>query len=92
VHLSRTRACDAIPVGLPPVAAALLGAGPTTTVTVQRPDGSLQVIGGPERQEYIDELAGTVRSFAAKGPFWPGNGLTEPPAQPAVMPYKPYHS
>jgi hypothetical protein len=92
VHLSRTRACDAIPVGLPPVAAALLGAGPTTTVTVQRPDGSRQVIGGPERQEYIDELAGTVRSFAAKGPFWPGNGLTEPPAQPAVMPYKPYHS
>jgi hypothetical protein len=92
VRLSRTRTCDAFPVGLPPVAAALLGSGPATTVTVtvHRPDGTRQVVGGPERQGYIDELADIVRSLAARGPFFPGDGLTDPPAQPEVMPYKPY--
>jgi hypothetical protein len=92
VHLSRTRACDAMPLGLPTVAAALLGAGPVTTVTVHSLDGGRQVVGGPERQGYIDDLADNVRAFAAEGPFWPGDGLTEPPAQPAVMPYQPYGS
>jgi hypothetical protein len=90
VRLSRTGACDAIPLGLPPVAAALLGSGPTTTVTVHRPDGGRRVIGGPERQDYINELAGTVRSFVARGPFYPGDGLTDPSVQPEAMPYKPY--
>jgi hypothetical protein len=68
----------------------LLSAGPTTTVTVQRPDGGRQVIGGPERHDYIDELVGIVRSFVARGPFYPGADLTDPPALPAAMPYKPY--
>jgi hypothetical protein len=92
VRLSRTRACDAIPLGLPPVTAALLGAGPTTTLTVYRPDGSRRLIGGPERQQCIDELAGDVQSFVAQSPFYPGGGLTDPPTQPAVMPYMPYDS
>ncbi len=90
VHLSRTGACDAFPVGLPPAAAALLASGPATTVTVHRPDSTRQVVGRPERQDYIDELTRTVRSLAARGPFFPGNGLTAPPAQPIAMPYKPY--
>lgn len=90
VRLSRAGACDAFPVGLPPVAAALLGSGPTTAVTVHRPDGTRQIVGALERQGYIDELARTVRSLAARGPFFPGNGLTAPPPQPEVMPYKPY--
>ena len=90
MRLSRTGACDAFPVGLPPVAAALLGSGPATTVTMHRPDGTRQVVGGPERQGYIDELARTVRSLAARGPFFPGNHLTAPPTQPIAMPYKPY--
>jgi hypothetical protein len=90
VRLSRTGDCDAFPVGLPRVAAALLASGPATTLTVHRPDGTRLVVGGPERQGYIDELARTVRSLAASGPFFPGDGLTHPPAQPEVMPYKPY--
>lgn len=92
VSLGRTNGCDAMPLGLPPVAAALLSNGPTTAVNLHRPDGSREVVGGPERQGYIDELTGAVRSFVAQGPFWPGDGLVEPPAQPAVMPYKPYAS
>jgi hypothetical protein len=42
------------------VAAALLGAGPTTIVTVQGPDGNRQVIGGPERQQWIDQLTDRI--------------------------------
>jgi hypothetical protein len=53
---------------------------------VQRPGGGRQVIGGTERQDYIDELAGTVRSFVARGSFYLGDGLTDPPAQHAAMP------
>lgn len=92
VSLSRAGACDAIPLGLPPAAALLLGAGPATDLTVYRPDRSRSVIGAPERQEYIEELAGAVRSFVAQGPFYPGDNLTPPPAEPAIMPYEPYDS
>ena len=63
VRLSRTKACDAMPLGLPPVATALLASGPATTVTMHRPDGSRQIAGGAERQDCIDELAGAVRGY-----------------------------
>lgn len=90
VSLSRARDCDALPLGLPTTTTALLGVGPTTSVTLHHPDGSRSVVGGAERQAYIQELAETVRSFAASGPLWPGNGLIAAPAEPTMMPYQPY--
>ncbi len=92
VRLSRAKACDSIPTGLPHRGATLLSNGPNTRVFVYTADGSRSVVGRRERQEYIDELTGTVRDFVARGPFFPGHNLTTPPAEPAVMPYKPVES
>jgi hypothetical protein len=90
VALTRDKACDAIPLGLPPVMSALLANGPATVLTATGPDGRSTVKGGREREEYIAELTSVVRDFAAQGPFFPGDNLTTPSQIPAVMPYKPY--
>jgi hypothetical protein len=93
VRLSRAKACDSIPAGLPRRKATLLSNGPNTEVFfVSSVDGSTTTAGPWERQEYIDELTDTVRKFVARGPFFPGQNLVEPPAEPAVMPYKPVKS
>jgi hypothetical protein len=93
VRLSRAKACDSIPAGLPRRKATLLSNGPNTEVFFVSPvDGSTTTAGPWERQEYIDELTDTVRKFVARGPFFPGQNLVEPPAEPTVMPYKPVKS
>jgi hypothetical protein len=85
VRLAREKACDAMPLGLPSVAAVSLANGPYTEVNVYRPDGSRSTIGTRERQQYIDEFVGYLANFTASGPFWPGNNLIDPPADPQVM-------
>jgi hypothetical protein len=90
VALTKDKACDAIPLGLPPVMSALLAGGPATTLTLTGPDGRSTVRGGRERDEHLAELASVVRGFVAQGPFFPGDNLTAPPHIPAVMPHKPY--
>lgn len=92
VRLARDKACDAMPLGLPSVAAASLANGPYIEVNVYRLDGSRSTIGTRERQQYIDEFAGYLANFTASGPFWPGNNLIDPPTDPLVMPYKPHRS
>ena len=92
VRLTRDKACDAMPLGLPPVAAASLADGPYTEVNVYRPDGSRSTISARERQQYIDELVGYIAKFTASGSFWPGDNLIDPLTDPLVMPYKPYRS
>jgi hypothetical protein len=92
VHLSRERQCDAMPLGLPQTASMLLANGPTSSLTVYRPDGNRSIMGWRDRQRHIDELAGHVRDFVAGGPFWPGEKLVQPPRRPAKMPYQPYDS
>lgn len=92
VHIARTKQCDALPVGLPQVAAALLSGGPTTVQPVIYTDGRQEQLGGAERQAQLVELARHVHTFAAQGAFWPGNDLVAPPSQPAQMPYRPYQS
>ena len=79
-----------MPLGLPPHVEALLVNGPTSTVQVHRPDGSPLVSGGADRQRYLDELTVGVRSLVADRPFWPGDYLVRPPAQPRTLPYQPY--
>jgi hypothetical protein len=92
VRLTRDKACDAMPLGLPSVAVASLASGPYAEVNVYRPDGSRSTISTRERQQYIDELAGYIAKFVASGPFWPGDNLTDPSTDPMVMPYQPYRS
>ncbi len=92
VRLARDKACDAMPLGLPSVAAASLANAPYTEVNVYRPDGSRSTISTREREQYIDELTGHIANFTASGPFWPGDNLLDPPTDPLVMPYKPYRS
>ncbi|UJW36914.1 hypothetical protein L3Q67_45430 (plasmid) [Saccharothrix sp. AJ9571] len=88
VRISRDRGCDAMPIGLPHVPALLLSGGPATTHTLHHPDGSTSRVGPDERQQQLAELTGHVRQYVAEDPFWPGDGLLAPPAQPPAMPYR----
>jgi len=92
VQLARTRACDAMPLGLPQHMAVVLVGGPNTTANLHRPDGSTLVLAGSDRQGYLDELTAAIRTVTADGPFWPGDYLVRPPAQPQILPYQPYRS
>jgi hypothetical protein len=90
VDLSRRQACDAMPLGLPQLTALLVSGGPNTVHELYHPDGSRSQAGPADRQQHLDELAGHVRRFVAEGPFWPGERLVTPPAEPRVMPFLPY--
>lgn len=68
---------------------ALLSGGPHTTQNLHYPD-RVEVVGAPERQELLTNLARHVAKFAAEAPVWPGDGLVTPPATPARMPYQPF--
>lgn len=91
VRIARRQGCDAMPMGLPQVAAVLVGGGPNTVHELYHPDGSRSQAGPVERQQHLDELTGHVRQFAVEGPFWPGDNLVSPPREPHVLPYKPRH-
>ncbi|UMP03409.1 hypothetical protein [Amycolatopsis sp. EV170708-02-1] len=91
VHIARHKGCDAMPMGLPEAMAALLAQGPTSTLTLHYPDGRQVQVGWQERERHIDELMTHIRGYVAQGgPFWPGDNLVAPPAQPPKMPYQPF--
>lgn len=90
VRLSRINGCDAMPLGLSSLAAALLGGGPNTVLELRDLDGSRSQAGPAERREQVDEMRGHVQRFAAEGPFWPGDDLVVPPREPRALPYRPY--
>ncbi|ADJ49870.1 hypothetical protein AMES_8045 [Amycolatopsis mediterranei S699] len=90
VLLSRQRLCDAMPLGLGPRATAVLGNGPYTNHTVYYVDGPPQTYGSEDRQAEIAAMTEHVKNFVARGPFRPGQGLTLPPREPEVLPYRPY--
>ncbi|MEU1813131.1 hypothetical protein [Micromonospora aurantiaca (nom. illeg.)] len=89
VRLSRERRCDAMPLGLPNVAAGLLAHGPTTNLTVFNVGAAEAEAGPVQRQHQLDQLTDAVRAYAAQGPFWPGDNLISPPREPAILPYHP---
>jgi hypothetical protein len=90
VQLARQGMCDAMPLGLPPVAAGPLAHGPATVLTVGSPNKRPTQVGPADRQYHLDQLTQAVRGNVAQGPFWPGDDLVTPPRQPAVLPYQPY--
>jgi hypothetical protein len=89
VRLSRSRSCDAMPLGLPDDMAGSLSSGPDTAVTVYYPDRR-EILGPEERQAFLRQLEHSLRGVVSQGPFWPGDDLLEPPTEPNVMPYKLY--
>jgi hypothetical protein len=89
IHLSRSRSCDAMPLGLPMDMAASLSSGPNTSLTVHYPDRR-EILGAEERQAFLRQLEHSLRGAVSQRPFWPGNDLLEPPSEPKVMPYKLY--
>ena len=91
VSLSRAGKCDSMNLGLPDEAMFLLASGPTTALTMHYPDGRRpRAVDPQERPGWIEKLTERVRIMAADGSFWPGDDLTAPPTEPAVMPYKPW--
>lgn len=90
VRLSRNRGCDAMPLGLTSRAVAVLSNSPRSQHTIYYVDGTQKKLGPAERQVELDTLTGHVEKFVAQGPFRPGTALTQPPREPATMPYKLY--
>ncbi|WP_405114371.1 hypothetical protein OG559_09410 [Micromonospora sp. NBC_01405] len=90
VWLSQQRKCDAMPLGLPPLAATLLSHGPATKHTVHYIDAPSEIVGPAERRRELAQLTAAVRQYVARGPFWPGDDLVHPPREPAALPYKPH--
>ncbi len=87
VQVARAKGCDAMPLGVPHVAAALLAGGPNTDHEFYPWKGC------QERQEHLaDVTRHVVHTVAARGPFWPGDDLVAPPPRPPTMPYQPHHS
>ncbi|SDI48629.1 hypothetical protein SAMN05421505_15815 [Sinosporangium album] len=88
VRLARTGRCDAMPLGLPDVTAALLANGPTTAVRF----GGRAPVDPAERQRHLDDLAALVKQAARQGAFWPGDDLVPVPALPEALPYQPHRA
>lgn len=83
------RACDAIPLGLPPITAALLANGPHSQTVLFQPGGPPLQLGPAERAAKLQELTERVRALVDGEPLWPGQDLVDPPTSPARLPYQP---
>ncbi|MCW8382355.1 hypothetical protein [Streptomyces justiciae] len=79
VHLVREGECDALSLGLPEIARALLCAGPDSQVRVLDA-ASDQVIayGLQERAAVLAEVDMFLTGLVAEREFWPGDGLLPP--------------
>lgn len=89
VDLALEKGCDAMHFGLSELATALLASGPVTMPVIYTPSGR-RPVDPRERQQGLDDLANEVRRFLAEGPFWPGDDLVPPPAEPVTLPYRPF--
>jgi len=69
VRLARTGECDAMSLGLPSLARALLAAGPETTLT---PHGIGVGMGGQDRAAILASLASQMRAVIDGQPLSPG--------------------
>ncbi|USQ85952.1 hypothetical protein NFX46_20840 [Streptomyces phaeoluteigriseus] len=75
---------DALSLGLPALARALVGTGLQSQVrTFDVAAGEFTVYGPEERAEVLTEVGMFLTSLAAEQPFWPGDGLLTPRCQSA---------
>ncbi|MGW7258669.1 hypothetical protein [Streptomyces sp. NPDC054834] len=82
VQLVRLGNCDALSLGLPEIARALVCTGPQSHVRAFDPAaGGLLVYGPQDRAEVLAEVDLFLTGIAAERPLWPGDGLLPPLTQ-----------
>ncbi|HKO83812.1 MAG TPA: hypothetical protein VJ140_04440, partial [Actinomycetota bacterium] len=84
VHLVQTQRCDALSLGLPEVARALICTGPDSRVRAfDAAAGGFTVYGPDDRAKVLTEVGMFLTGIATEQPFWPGDGLLPPLCQNA---------
>nr|WP_237529002.1 hypothetical protein [Streptomyces sp. SID5469] len=84
VQLVQTQRCDALSLGLPAVARALICTGPENQVRAfNAAAGDFTVYGPDDRTKVLTEVGMFLTGVAAEQPFWPGDGLLPPLCQSA---------
>ncbi|MDT7847478.1 hypothetical protein [Streptomyces justiciae] len=79
VHLVRAAECDALSLGLPEIARALLCTGPHSHVRVlDAACGHVITYGPQERAAALAEVDLLLTSLVVEREFWPGDGLLPP--------------
>ncbi|MFF7987122.1 hypothetical protein ACFZDK_49980 [Streptomyces sp. NPDC007901] len=79
LQLIRDNDCDALSLGLPDIARALVCAGPHSEVrTVDPTSGHQRAYGPADRIEVLVEVGKHLAREEAGFPLWPGNGLLAP--------------
>ncbi|MGW7385317.1 hypothetical protein [Streptomyces sp. NPDC054794] len=85
VQLVQTQRCDALSLGLPEIARALICTGPDSQVRAfDAAAGGLTVYGPDDRTKVLTEVGMLLTGIAAEQPFWPGDGLLPPLSQSAA--------
>ena len=76
IRLIRSQSCDALSLGLPPLARALVCTGPYSQVRTHDPaTGRIQVFGPADRSEVLAAIGSRLLQAEAGIPLWPGDGL-----------------
>ncbi|WP_370251595.1 hypothetical protein [Streptomyces sp. V4I8] len=79
VHLVRTRECDALSLGLPDIARALICTGSDSHVrTSDAAAGQSTTYGPTERAAVLAEVDAYLACLVAEQDLWPGDGLLSP--------------
>ncbi|POX47723.1 hypothetical protein C3489_29025 [Streptomyces sp. Ru71] len=79
VHLVRSQMCDALSLGLPDVARALICTGPDSHVRAfDTAAGEFIVYGPDDRTKVLADVGMFLTGVAAEQPLWPGDGLLPP--------------
>ncbi|MEJ8654982.1 hypothetical protein [Streptomyces sp. MS1.AVA.4] len=79
VQLVQTQMCDALSLGLPEIARALICTGPDNQVrTFDAAEGEAAVYGPDDRANVLTEISMFLTGIATEQPLWPGDGLLPP--------------
>ncbi|MEU6495725.1 hypothetical protein [Streptomyces sp. NPDC046984] len=84
LQLVRSEHCDALSLGLPEIARALVCTGPNSYVRAYgAADCDFMPYGPTERTTVLDEINTFLADLVAEGDLWPGGGLIAPLTRPA---------
>ncbi|KUJ33583.1 hypothetical protein ADL25_44720 [Streptomyces sp. NRRL F-5122] len=84
LQVVRSGDCDALSLGLPEIARALVCAGPNSHVRAYgAANGGFTSYGPTERTAVLDEINTCLTNLVAERDLWPGGGLVAPLTRPA---------